>query len=80
MDLTPFVDDSFFACMSCTHVFVPVGGNLMRIGLCSQEKEKGAMLMQQVEGQRQKLTVWGAMLDRADQVRNLGRKALRSYI
>lgn len=38
------------------------------IGVRAQEKEKGAVLMQQVEGQRQKLTVWGAMLDRAEQV------------
>mmetsp|Transcript_18956 Transcript_18956/g.46554 ORF Transcript_18956/g.46554 Transcript_18956/m.46554 type:complete len:618 (-) Transcript_18956:9-1862(-) len=34
----------------------------------AQEKEKGAELMQHVEGQRHKLTVWGGMLDRADLV------------
>lgn len=37
--------------------------------LCAeQEKEKSAEVMQLVEGQRQKLSVWGSMLDKAEQV------------
>mmetsp|Transcript_10210 Transcript_10210/g.23298 ORF Transcript_10210/g.23298 Transcript_10210/m.23298 type:complete len:623 (-) Transcript_10210:107-1975(-) len=34
----------------------------------SHEREKCAVLMGQVEGQRQKLTIWSSLLDRAEQV------------
>ncbi|EKX53971.1 hypothetical protein GUITHDRAFT_132400 [Guillardia theta CCMP2712] len=34
----------------------------------SHEREKCAVLMGQVEGQRQKLTIWSSLLDRAEQI------------
>jgi hypothetical protein len=41
---------------------------LILTNCCKQEKEKSAEVMQLVEGQRQKLSVWGSMLDKAEQV------------